>query len=59
MLCGHLHVNQYEEPSDTIRFPVIVNSNESALSAEVSQDRIDVTITDINGKTVMKKTFTK
>lgn len=59
MLCGHLHVNQYEEPGDTIRFPVIVNSNESVLSAEVSQDRIDVTITDINGKTVMKKTFTK
>ena len=36
MLCGHLHRNKYEEPSAGIKFPVLVNSNNSVVSVETN-----------------------
>ena len=57
MLCGHLHKTIFEEPSSLIKFPIVVNSNESALSADISQNKIDISIITLDGKVVFKKTF--
>lgn len=58
MLCGHLHRNVYEEPSDVIKFPVLVNSNNSVVSVETDGNRMNVVVLDADGKAVTRKTYT-
>lgn len=58
MLCGHLHRNKYEEPSAGIKFPVLVNSNNSVVSVETNGSQMDLVVLDLDGKVVTKKSYT-
>lgn len=57
MLCGHLHRNKYEEPSNAIKFPVLVNSNNSVVSVETNGNQMNLVVLDTDGKVVTKKTY--
>lgn len=57
MLCGHLHSNEYEEPGSLIKFPVMVNSNNSVVSVKADSKQMEVEILDLDGKRIMKKIY--
>lgn len=57
MLCGHLHSNQYEEPGASIKFPVLVNSNNSVVSVKTNGSRMDLEVLDLDGKVLDKKSY--
>ena len=57
MLCGHLHSNQYEEPSAGIKFPILVNSNNSVVSVKSDGSRMDLEVLDLDGKVINKKSY--
>lgn len=57
MLCGHLHRNKYEEPSQQIHFPVLVNSNNSVVSVKVSGREMQLQVLDMDGKVVTQKKY--
>ena len=59
MLCGHLHRYMRNEPKDGVRFPVIVNSNNTVLKAEAGVKELNIRILDMEGKEVDKLTITK
>ena len=59
MLCGHLHRYMRNEPKDGVRFPVIVNSNNTVLKAEAGAKELNIRILDMEGKEVDKLTITK
>ena len=54
MLCGHLHRYEHKKAGECGSFPVIVNSNDTVLKAEVDEHRINIQVLDMNGKTVDK-----
>lgn len=47
------------EPKDGVRFPVIVNSNNTVLKAEAGAKELNIRILDMEGKEVDKLTITK
>lgn len=57
MLSGHLHINTYEEAGDDIHFPVLVNSNNSAVSVEVTEKQLKLKVLDTAGKVINEKTY--
>lgn len=57
MLCGHLHRNKYEEPSSQIKFPILVNSNNSVVSVKAKGDRMDLEVIDLDGKVLTAKSY--
>lgn len=59
MLCGHLHRYMRNEPKDGVRFPVIVNSNNTVLKAEAVAKELNIRILNMEGKEVDKLTITK
>lgn len=59
MLCGHLHRYMRNEPKDGVRFPVIVNSNNTVLKAEAGAKELNIRILDMEGKEVDKLTINK
>lgn len=59
MLCGHLHRYVRNEPKDGVRFPVIVNSNNTVLKAEAQPGKLSIKILDLEGKEVDKLTLSK
>lgn len=59
MLCGHLHRYVRNEPKDGVRFPVIVNSNNTILKAEAQPGKLSIKILDLEGKEVDKLTLSK
>lgn len=59
MLCGHLHRYVRNEPKDGVRFPVIVNSNNTILKAEAQPGKLSIKILDLEGKEVDKLTLGK
>lgn len=54
MLCGHLHRYIRNEAKDGVKFPVIVNSNNTVLKAEARPDKLSIRILDQEGKEVDK-----
>lgn len=59
MLCGHLHQYMRNEPKDGVKFPVIVNSNNTVLKAEAQPGLLNIRILDLDGKEVDKLTIKK
>lgn len=59
MLCGHLHRYVRNEPKDGVRFPVIVNSNNTILKVEAQPGKLSIKILDLEGKEVDKLTLSK
>ena len=58
MLSAHLHSNQYEEAGSLIHFPILVNSNNSAVSVEATDKQLKLKVLDTAGKVINEKTFT-
>ena len=59
MLCGHLHRYMRNEPKDGVKFPVIVNSNNTLLKAEVMNNKLSIKILDQDGKEMDKLIINK
>jgi len=54
MLCGHMHYYDHKKAGECGSFPVIVNSNDTVLQAEVDEHHIGIQVLDMEGKTVDK-----
>lgn len=52
MLCGHLHTYIRKNRGEAASFPIIVNSNNTLLKAEVDGDACKITVLDEEGKRV-------
>lgn len=59
MLCGHLHEYVRNEPKDGVKFPIIVNSNNTLLKADVRNNTMKINIFDLDGKEIDKLTISK
>lgn len=59
MLCGHLHRYMRNEPKDGVKFPVIVNSNNTVLKAEAQNNKLSIKVLDQEGKEVDKVIINK
>lgn len=57
MLCGHLHQFVYNEPSVKANFPILTNSNVTAVAAETHGDKLDVKVLDVDGKITFSKSY--
>ncbi|MFR5270979.1 MAG: hypothetical protein ACLTGI_11130 [Hoylesella buccalis] len=57
MICGHMHEHQYIEPNDSHDYPILVNSNNSSVTAQTKNGQLDVKVLDLNGKTTFHKTY--
>lgn len=57
MLCGHLHQSVYCEPDQKRLFPLIVNSNNSVLTVNADSDKMEVIVTNVDGKAFGKWIF--
>lgn len=52
-LCAHLHRTiRKNAGEDSVRFPILVNSNNSLLKADVDNKKMDIRIYDLSGKEV-------
>ena len=47
----------YREPSQTVHYPVLVNSNRGILEAETEGNQLRVKVTRLDGKTVNAHTY--
>lgn len=54
ILCGHLHRYIRNEAKDGVKFPVIVNSNNTVLKAEAQNNKLSIKVLDQDGKEVDK-----
>ncbi|MDR2473555.1 MAG: metallophosphoesterase [Tannerella sp.] len=59
MLCGHLHRTINRAPTDNIKFPVLINSNNSVLSGIVENGKLTLDIFDLEGKRTEGKIIEK
>ncbi|WP_075556286.1 metallophosphoesterase family protein [Parabacteroides timonensis] len=59
MLCGHLHRYIRNEAKDGVKFPVIVNSNNTVLKAEAQNNKLSIKVLDQDGKEVDKLIINK
>jgi len=53
MLSGHLHRTLKWEANDKVKFPVIINSNNSILKGVVENGKLTIEILDLEGKKVV------
>jgi len=54
MLSGHMHYYDHKKAGECGSFPVVVNSNDTVLKAEVDEHRLSIQVLDMAGKTVDK-----
>lgn len=59
MLCGHWHRYLRNEAGEAIRFPVIINSNNSVLKVEADRHSLQIKVVDTEGKEVDRLTIRK
>ncbi len=58
MLSGHTHRYSYNTPETTkAKFPILVNSHNTALRANVGQDGINIDVIDMSGNTTHSHSF--
>ncbi|MDR1723778.1 MAG: metallophosphoesterase [Tannerella sp.] len=50
MLCGHLHHTSKHEANAAVKFPVLINSNNSYLKGSVEGNKLTLDIYDLDGK---------
>lgn len=51
MLCGHLHRNRYiEKGKEGNQFPILINSNVTRVDAQVTKNKMDISVIDRQGK---------
>jgi len=54
MLSGHIHKYIHYKAGECASFPVIVNSNDTVLKAEINENSLKIEVVDLEGKTVDK-----
>ena len=54
MLCGHTHRYQLIEPNNEVKFPILINSVNTALKIDADQQKITVQRIDTKGKEVSR-----
>lgn len=59
MLCAHLHRYIRNDAKEGVRFPIIVNSNNTVLKAEADSRALNIKILDTEGKEIDKLTIAK
>lgn len=59
MLCAHLHRYIRNDAKEDVRFPIIVNSNNTVLKAEADSRALNIKILDTEGKEIDKLTIAK
>ena len=59
MLCAHLHRYIRNDAKEDVRFPIIVNSNNTVLKAEADSRALKIKILDTEGKEIDKLTIAK
>lgn len=59
MLCAHLHRYIRNDAKEDVRFPIIVNSNNTVLKAEADSRVLNIKILDTEGKEIDKLRITK
>lgn len=59
MLCAHLHRYIRNDAKEDVRFPIIVNSNNTILKAEADSRALNIKILDTEGNEIDKLTITK
>lgn len=52
MLCGHIHSFSYHESTAEHSFPILVNSNDTAIKVKIRKGRMSVTVVDRTGNIV-------
>jgi predicted phosphodiesterase len=57
MIAGHLHADEYHEPDATVKYPVLVNSNNGIVEASVEGENLKVAVRHKDGKVVWSKTY--
>ena len=59
MLCAHMHKYINGKPSAKIKFPVIVNSNNTVLKGVTKSNKLELVVKDLEGKQVDRITLEK
>jgi predicted phosphodiesterase len=59
MIAGHLHADEYHEPDATVKYPVLVNSNNGIVEAFVEGGSMKVAVRHKDGKVVWNKTYSE
>jgi predicted phosphodiesterase len=59
MIAGHLHADEYHEPDETVKYPVLVNSNNGIVEASVEGGSMKVAVRHKDGKVVWNKTYSE
>ena len=57
MISGHLHRDEFHEPNATVKYPVLVNSNNGIVEAHTEGGKLCVTIRHEDGKAAKNLTF--
>ena len=57
MIAGHLHADEYHEPDATVKYPVLVNSNNGIVEALADGENLKVAVRHKDGKVVWNKTY--
>lgn len=57
MLCAHEHRFSFHPSAEGVCFPVVINSNTTALRGETKDGSLRITVTDVKGKTVFSRDF--
>lgn len=57
MLCGHTHRYQLIEPNNEVKFPILINSFNTALKIDADQQKITVERKNTKGKEVNRLVF--
>ena len=57
MLSGHEHVYSFHPVNDELRFPTIVNDNETLVKCNINQNGIQVEVIDLKGNVVYEYEF--
>ena len=57
MISGHLHRDEFHEPNATVKYPVLVNSNNGIVEAHTEGGKLCVTIRHEDGKVAKNLTF--
>ena len=57
MINGHIHRYKYMPPSDTVRFPVVVNSTESVARIDIDGKTMRVKVSDVDNKVLLEKEY--
>ncbi len=57
MLCGHTHRDSFHPADNTVKYPVLVNSNNGIIDAHTNGNQLIIRVLNTEGKEVANQTF--